>query len=236
MINNLKLSKFDSILVYLCCPVPDVYMVPMWVVREQSRSLPKVFMWNFCSTESSLWQPLYQKKLFYLHPFFKESVEALAGAVWKKCSNVSGMLVPMWLMASICTPVAPKVCYKTGTSCISSMKAAKQTHTCEVINVKDVLWAGSESDLGRMYCWQAVGLKSLSGETTANLIEIKDIKTKRAKKKEANSAFPSTHTAYHLLILLAQLLRYGVCCQWAAVRMGPVGTVLLLGGNNCQLW
>lgn len=147
------------------------------------------------------------------------------------------MLVPMWLMSPISTPVVLKVCYETATSCISSMKAAKQTHRSEIINVKDVLWTGSKSDLGRMYCWQAVWLKNLNGETTANLIEIKDMKSKRAKRRmEANSAFPSTQTAYLLLILLAHLLRYGVCCQWAAVRMWLVGSMLLLGGNNCQWW
>lgn len=148
------------------------------------------------------------------------------------------MLVPMWLMSPISTPVVLKVYYKTATSCISSMKAAKQTHRSEIINVKDVLWTGSKSDLGRMYCWQAVWLKNLNGETTVNLIEIKDMKSKRAKRRrmEANSAFPSTQTAYLLLILLAHLLRYRVCCQWAAVRMWLVGSMLLLGGNNCQLW
>lgn len=89
------------------------------------------------------------------------------------------------------------------------MKASKQIHRCEVINVKDILWAGSESDLGRIYCWQAVWLKNLSGETTANLIEVKDIKSKKAqsKMKETDSAFSSTQTAYLLLILLAQLMR-----------------------------
>lgn len=99
--------------------------------------------------------------------------------------------------------------------------------SCEL--VVSLIWEESTAD--KLYGWK-------SGETTANLNEIKDIKSKRAKRKrkEANSGFPSTQTAYLLLILLAPLLRVGVSCPWAAVRMWLIGSVLKLGGNNCQLW
>lgn len=179
----------------LCCLMPDVYMVHTWLVRAQSRSLPKVFMRSFCSTESPLWQRLHQNKLFCYILFSRRMPKHLL--------ELYGRSVAMFL-APVSTLVALKVCFKTGAGCISSTKAAKQIHRCKEIKVKNVLWTGIKSDLGRMYFRRTVRLKNLSGETTSDLIEIKDTKPKGAKRrKEENSAFPSTQRACLLLIFLA---------------------------------
>lgn len=145
MINNLKWSKCDNI--YLICVA--LCQMCTWYIHDLSEDkvdLCQKFLWGgFFSTESSLRQWLHQNKLFCYILFSRKTPKHLL--------ELYGRSVAMFL-APVCILVALKVCYKTGTGCISSMKAqskyidlkkSKLIMFCEL--VVSLIWEECTSDV-----------------------------------------------------------------------------------------